>query len=44
LHAQLCGGNLLLLLASRAFGIFSLRLLLLLYEKKKSVFNSSTRS
>lgn len=35
LHAQLCGGNLLLLLTSRAFGIFSLRLLLLLYEEKK---------
>jgi hypothetical protein len=35
LHAQLCGGNLFLLLSSCAFGIFSLRLLLLLYEEKK---------
>jgi hypothetical protein len=35
LHAQLCGGNLLLLLARCALGIFSLRLLLLLYEKNK---------
>jgi hypothetical protein len=34
LHAQLCGSDLLLFLASCAFGIFSLRLLLLLYEEK----------
>lgn len=32
LHAQLCSGDLLLFLASCAFGIFSLRLLLFLWE------------